>query len=159
MYLWGFPKEWKWGYYLKKRDRHHNSSQAKLSSGGGRFGHENMRNYGGSQQSGDGFGGTTRINNDFGFGGGTISGGGFGNTKQYRDGENGTLNQGGYNGDLSHVHHAMFKMMEPHYRKFSGTIHLKHLMEAGGLSQNNGTLPYTKHHWLNKKACFVGTIC
>ena len=37
MDLWGFPKEWKWGYYLKNRDRHHNSSQAKLSSGGGRF--------------------------------------------------------------------------------------------------------------------------
>ena len=39
---WGFPKVWKWGYYLKNRDKHHNASQEKFSTGGGGFGHENM---------------------------------------------------------------------------------------------------------------------
>ena len=118
-----------------------------------------MRDYGVSQPSGGGFGGTIRINRIFGFGGGPSSGGGFGNTNQYRDGGNGTGNQGGYDDDLSHVHHTIFKMMEPHYRKFRGTIYLKNLMEAGGLTHSNGTLPWIKNHlWKNKIMIFVGII-
>ena len=144
---WGFPKEWKWNYYLKNRDKTHNASQADISSGDGGFLHENRRDYRGIQPSGGGFGETTRSNSDFGFGGGPSSGGGFGNTNQYRDGRNGTVNQGGFDGNLVHFHRTMFKMMEPHYKKFKGTIHLQHLMEVGGLSHNNGTLPWLKHHW------------
>ena len=82
----------------------------------------------------------------------TSSGGGFGNTNQYRDVGNGTGNQGGYNCDLSHVHHTIFKMMEPHYRKFRGTINVKNLMEAGRLSHINGTFPWIKHNWRNNKS-------
>ena len=137
---WGFPKKWKWEYYRKNRDKHHNESQAKFSSGGGVSGNENTRNYGGSQPNGGSFGGTTRIKSAFGFGGGLSSGGWFGNTNQYWDGGNGTGNQGGYDCDLSHFHYTIFKMMEPHYRKFRGTIHLNHFLEAGGLSHNSGTL-------------------
>ena len=140
------------GISLKNRDKHHNVSQANFSSGGGGFGNENMCDYQGSQPSGSGFGGTTRSNSDFGFGGGLSSGGGFGNTNQYRDGGNGMGNQGGYDCDLSHVHHTIFNMMEPNYRKFRGTIHLKHLMETGGLAHNNGTLPWLKNHWRNNKS-------
>ena len=73
-----------------------------------------MRDYGGIQPNGDGFGGITRSNVAFDFSGGPRSGGGFGNTNQYRDGGNGMENQGGYDGDLSHVHQNIFKMMEPH---------------------------------------------
>ena len=78
------------GLLLKNIDKNHNASQEKFSSGGGGFGNENMRDYGGSQPSGAGFGVTTRSNIAFGFGGGPSSGGGFGNTNQYRDGGNGT---------------------------------------------------------------------
>ena len=110
-----------------------------------------MRDYGGSQPSGGGLGSTTRSNGAFSFGVGPSSGGGFGNINQYQDGGNGTGNKGGYNFDLSHIHCTIFKIMEPHYRKFRGTIHLKHLMEAGGLDHNNGTLPWIKHHCRNNK--------
>ena len=95
-------------------DKHYNASQAKSSSGGGGFGHENLRDYGGSQLSGGGFGGTTRSNRAFVFGGGPSSGGAFGNRNQYFDGGNGTGNEGGSNGDLGNVHHTIFNMMEPH---------------------------------------------
>ena len=77
---WGFPKEWKWNYYLKSRDKTHNASQADISSGDGGFLHENRRDYRGSQPSGGGFGGTTRSNSDFCFGYVPISVGGFVNT-------------------------------------------------------------------------------
>ena len=59
-------------------DKHYNTSQAKSSSGGGGFGHENLRDYGGSQPSRGRFGGNKRINSAFGFGGGPSSCGGFG---------------------------------------------------------------------------------
>ena len=130
----------------KNREKHNNTSQANVNIGGGGLGHENRRDYRGSHPSGDVFGGTTRSNSAFGFGGGPISGGGFGNTNQYRDGGNITGNQGCFDGDLGHVHCTIFKMLEPHYNKFKGTIHLKHLMEAGGLAHSNGTLPCLKHH-------------
>ena len=106
-----------------------------------------MHDYGGIQPSGGGFGGTTTINRTFGFGGRPSSGRGFVNTNQYRDGGNGTVNQGRSYGDISHVYRTISKMMEPHYKKFKGTIHIKHLMEAGRISHNNGTLPWLKHHW------------
>ena len=115
------------GLLLKNIDKNHNASQEKFSSGCDRFGNVNMRGYGGSQQSGGGFGGTTRSNINFGFGGGPISGGGFGNTNQYRYGGNGTRNKCGYDCNLSHVHHTILKMMEQHYRKFRGNIHLNDL--------------------------------
>ena len=108
-----------------------------------------MRDCGLSQPSGSGFGGTKRSNSAFCFGGGPSSGGAFGNTNQYQDGGNGTVNQFGYDGNLSHAHCTIFKMMEPHYRKFRGTIHLNHFLEAGGLSHNNGTLSWLKHYWCN----------
>ena len=60
------------GILSKNSDKQNNASQAKVSSGGGGFGHENMRDYEGSQPSGCGFGGTIRNNSDFGFGGGPI---------------------------------------------------------------------------------------
>ena len=74
-----------------------------------------------------------------------------GNTNQYWDGRNGTVDQGDYDGKLSHIHHTIFKTMEPNYRKFRGTIHLKHLMEACGLSHSIGALPWLKHNWRNNK--------
>ena len=143
---WGLPKEWKWDYYRKNRDKYHNASQENVTRGGGRLGHENRRDYRGGQSSGGRFGVTTRSNSAFCFGGAPSSGGGFGNTNQYQDGGNGTGNQGFSDGDLSHVHHTIFKMIEPHYKKSKGTIHLKHLMEAGGLDHNNETLPWLKNH-------------
>ena len=140
------------GLLLKKnKDNPRNATQEKVSSGGGGFGHENMRDCGVSQPSGGGFGGTTISNSAFVFGCGPSSGGGFGNTNQYRDGGNGTENQGGSDGNLSYVHHTIFKMMEPHYKKIRGTIHLKHLMESGVLAHNNGTLLWVKHYWHNNK--------
>ena len=45
-----------------------------------------------------------------------------------------------------------FRMMEPHYNKFKGNIHLKHLRKAGELAHNNGTLPWLNHHWRNIKS-------
>ena len=42
--------------------------------------------------------------------------------------------------------------MEPNYRKFRGTIHLKHLMEAGRLYHNTGTLSWINHSWKNDKS-------
>ena len=102
------------GLLFKNRDKHHNTLQAKFISRGGGFENENMCDNGGSQPSGGGFGGTTRSNSAFGFGSVPNSGGGFGNTNQYRYGENETVNQGGYDCDLSHVHRNIFKMMEPH---------------------------------------------
>ena len=69
MYRWGFPKEWKWDYYRKNRDKHHNASQANVTSGGGGSGHENRGDYRVSQPSGGRFGGTARSNRYFGFGG------------------------------------------------------------------------------------------
>ena len=123
MELWGFPKEWKWDYYQKNRDKHHNASQANISSGGGWFGHENRREYGGIKPSGGGFGVTTRSKIAFGFGGGPISGSGFGNTNQYQDGGNGTGNQGGSNGDLGNVHCTIYKMVETHYKN-SGVLYI-----------------------------------
>ena len=80
-----------------------------------------------------------------------ISDGGFGDTNQYQEGGNGKGNQGGSDGDLGHVHRTIFKMMKPNYKKFEGTIHLNHLMEEGGLAQNNGTLQWLNHHWRNNK--------
>ena len=151
MYRWGFPKEWKWDYYRKNRDKHHNASQANVTSGGGSLGHENSRDYRGSQPSGGGFGGTKRSNSDFGFSGGPSICGGFGNTNQYQDGGNGMGNKCGYDCNLSHVHHTIIKMMEPHYIKFRVTIHLKNLMEAGGLTHSNGTIPWIKNHLWEKK--------
>ena len=116
------------------------------------MGYENRREYRGSQKSGGDFVVTTRSNSAFGFGVGPSSGGGFGNTKQYRYDRNGTGNQGCSDGNLSHVHRTIFNMIEPHYNKFKGTIHLNRLMEAGGLAHNNGSIPWLKHHWLNNKS-------
>ena len=70
-----------------------------------------MRDYGVSQPNGSGFGGTTRSNISFGFGGGHSICAGFRNTNQYQCSGNGTGNQGGSDGALSHVHHTIFKMM------------------------------------------------
>ena len=92
MYRWGFPKEWKWYYYQKNRDKYHNALQANVTSGGGGLGHENRRDYRVNQPSDGSFGGTTISNSAFGFGGGPRSGGEFLNTNQYRYGGNGTGN-------------------------------------------------------------------
>ena len=73
-------------------------------------------------------------------------------TNQYLSGGNVTGNQCGYDCDLSHFHCTIFKMMEPHYIKFRGTIHLNNLVEAGGIAHNNGTLPWLKRHWRNNKS-------
>ena len=108
--------------YFFDKDKHHNASQEKFSSGCDRFGNVNMRDYGGSQPSGGGFGVSTRSNSIFGFGGVTSSGGGFGNTNQYQDGGNRTGYQGGSDGNLGHVHCIIFKMMEPRYKNFRGTF-------------------------------------
>ena len=120
------------GLLSKNRDTQHNASQAKSSSGGGRFGHENRRDYGERKPSDGGLGGSTRSNTAFGFGGGPSSGGAFGNTNQYCDGGNGTGNESGSDGNLGNVHRTIFNMMEPQSKKFKGTIHLKNFMEAGG---------------------------
>ena len=88
---WGFLKEWKWDYYRRNRYKHHNASQANVTSRGGGLGYENRREYRGSQKSGGDFVVTTRSNSTFGFGVGPSSGGGFGKTNQYRYGVNGTV--------------------------------------------------------------------
>ena len=111
-----------------------------------------MRDYGVSQPSGGSFSGTTGSNSDFGFGGGTSSGGGFGNKNQYQDSGSGTGNHGGYDCDLSYDYHTIFMIMEPHYRKFRGTINLKHLIESSNLAHKNGTLPCLKHNWRRNKS-------
>ena len=64
---WGFLKEWKWDYYQKNKDNHHNASQANVSNEGGGFGNEYRHDYRESQTSGGGFCGTTIISSNFGF--------------------------------------------------------------------------------------------